>query len=174
MIIDPNIWYEYQKRYIISTAIWSLTCYFTGLGDRHLGNIMYMLNSGDIVHIDFGYVCGKGLSLPIPEIVDFRYTLNIRRNLGLFEENGIFFFYFYKTFSVFREFFKTLKSQLDYYAFDPYFDNDHSAYNCLTSLSSTFNKINDSNIKDFLIELIEKCKNPNLLEKMFIGWQPQV
>ena len=174
MIIDPNIWYEYQKRYIISTAIWSLTCYFTGLGDRHLGNIMYMLNSGDIVHIDFGYVCGKGLSLPIPEIVDFRYTLNIRRNLGLFEENGIFFFYFYKTFSVLKEYFKTLKSELDYYAFDPYFDNDHSAYNCLTSLSSTFNKINDSNIKDFLIELIEKCKNPNLLEKMFIGWQPQV
>ncbi len=173
-IIDPNIWYEYQKRYIISTAIWSLTCYLTGLGDRHLGNIMYMLNSGDIVHIDFGYVCGKGLSLPIPEIVDFRYTLNIRRNLGLFEENGIFFFYFYKTFSILREYFKTLKSQLDYYAFDPYFDNDHSAYTCLTSLSSTFNKINDSNIKDFLIELIEKCKNPTLLEKMFIGWQPQV
>ncbi len=173
-IINPNIWYEYQKRYIISTAIWSLTCYLTGLGDRHLGNIMFMKNSGDIVHIDFGYVCGKGLSLPVPEIVHFRYTLNIRRNLGLFEENGIFFFYFYKTFSVFREFFKTLKSQLDYYAFDPYFDNDNSTYNYLISLSSTFNQINDFNSKEFLIELIRKCKDPYFLERMFIGWQPQV
>ena len=75
-----------KKKYIISMAIWSMTSFLVGLGDRHPGNIMINKMSGEIIHIDFGYVALKGLSLGVPEIVDFRFTLNLRKNLGLFEE----------------------------------------------------------------------------------------
>ena len=66
-----------------------MASFLVGLGDRHLGNIMVNTRTGEIMHIDFGYVALKGLSLPVPEIVDFRFTINIRKHLGFFEENGL-------------------------------------------------------------------------------------
>ena len=61
-----------------------MTQFILGLGDRHLGNIMVNKKDGEVVHIDFGYVALKGLSLGVPEIVEFRLTFNLLKNLGLF------------------------------------------------------------------------------------------
>ena len=171
---DPNLWYNAKKKYIISTAIWSMTCFLVGLGDRHLGNIMVNQKTGEIIHIDFGYVALKGLSLGVPEIVDFRFTLNIRKNLGLFEENGLFNYICVKTLKTFKEYYKTLSSRIEYYQFDPLFDreNDNQTFNLYRQNDNFFRYLDDKNVIDKLKELIIKNSNVENLEKMYVWWSP--
>jgi phosphatidylinositol kinase/protein kinase (PI-3 family) len=35
---------------------------------------------------------GLHRKLPFPEVIDFRFTINVRRGLGIFEEQGNFLF----------------------------------------------------------------------------------
>ena len=170
-LINPNEWYDGIKRYIITTAVWSMACKLIGLGDRHGLNIMLKPN-GEVIHIDFGYVAGKGTILPIPEIVDFRFTLNIYRTLGIFEDNGLFLFICYKTLELFKNYYSTLKSQIEFYIFDPYFSSgDEQTYIHLKKIDDFFNK-SDENLLNQIINMVNDCKDPKNLEKMFVGWMP--
>ena len=63
-------------------AIWSVFGYLVGLGDRHLENILICNKTSKICMIDLECVFNYGLKLPVPEIVDFRFTKNIRSGLG--------------------------------------------------------------------------------------------
>ena len=173
---DPNLWYNAKKKFIISTAIWSMTSFIVGLGDRHPGNIMINIKNGEIIHIDFGYVALKGLSLQVPEIVDFRFTINLRKNLGLFEENGLFNYICIKTLKTFKEYYKTLSSRIEYYQFDPLFDrdNDNQTFNLYIQNDNFFNVLDENNVKDRLKELIIKNKNGENLEKMYVWWSPWI
>ena len=173
---DPNLWYSAKKRYIISTAIWSMTSFLVGLGDRHLGNIMINKKTGEVIHIDFGYVALKGLSLGVPEIVDFRLTMNLRKNLGLFEENGLFNYICVKTLRAFKEYYKTLSSRIEYYQFDPMFDceNDNNTFILFRQNDKFFSLLDDENIKEKVKEMIIKNTNPENLEKMYVWWSPWV
>ena len=162
---DPNLWYSAKRKYIVSTAIWSMASFLVGLGDRHPGNIMINKMNGEIIHIDFGYVALKGLSLTYPEIVDFRFTINLRKNLGLFEENGIFNYICVKTLKTFKEYYKTLSARIEYYQFDPLFDSENDNF---------FKLLDDKNVKDKLKELVTKNSNGENLEKMYIWWSPWI
>ena len=173
---DPNLWYSAKKKYIISSAIWSMTQFLVGLGDRHPGNIMFNKNDGEVVHIDFGYVALKGLSLGVPEIVEFRLTFNLKKNLGLFEENGLFNYICVKVLKTFKEYYKTLSARIEYYQFDPLFDseNDNKTFKLFEQNDMFFNYLDDKNAKYKLKELIIKNTNPENLEKMYIWWSPWV
>jgi phosphatidylinositol kinase/protein kinase (PI-3 family) len=165
-LLNPNEWYEGIKR-----AIWSMACKLIGLGDRHGFNIMLKPN-GEVIHIDFGYVAGKGTILPIPEIVDFRFTLNIYRTLGIFEDNGLFLFICYKTLELFKNYYSTLKSQIEFYIFDPYFSSgDEQTYKHLKRIDNFFSNP-DENLLNQIINMVNDCKDPKKLEEMFIGWMP--
>ena len=174
--LDPNLWYNAKKRYIISTAIWSMTSFLVGLGDRHPGNIMINKISGEVIHIDFGYVALKGLSLGVPEIVDFRLTLNLRKNLGLFEENGLFNYICVKVLKTFKEYYKTLSARIEYYQFDPLFDseNDNQTFTLFRKNDQFFKYLDDENVKEKLKELIVKNTNGENLEKMYVWWSPWI
>ena len=153
-----------------------MTSFIVGLGDRHPGNIMINIKNGEIIHIDFGYVALKGLSLQVPEIVDFRFTINLRKNLGLFEENGLFNYICIKTLKTFKEYYKTLSSRIEYYQFDPLFDrdNDNQTFNLYIQNDNFFNVLDENNVKDRLKELIIKNKNGENLEKMYVWWSPWI
>jgi len=153
-----------------------MTSFLVGLGDRHLGNIMININNGEIIHIDFGYVALKGLSLPIPEIVDFRLTKNLRNNLGLFKENGLFNYICFKTLKCFKEYYQTLSARIEYYQFDSLFNSkdDYYIYCLFRRNDEFFSKLNDKNVKDKLEELIEKNTNGEYLEKMYVWWSPWI
>ena len=174
--INPNLWYNAKKKYIISTAIWSMTQFLVGLGDRHPGNIMFNKKDGEVVHIDFGYVALKGLSLGVPEIVEFRLTFNLKKNFGLFEENGLFNYICIKVLKTFKEYYKTLSARIEYYQFDPLFDseNDNKTFKLFDQNDMFFKYVDDKNMKDKLNELIVKNTNPENLEKMYIWWSPWV
>ena len=173
---NPNVWYNAKKKYIISTAIWSMTQFLLGLGDRHLGNIMFNKTDGEVVHIDFGYVALKGLSLGVPEIVDFRLTFNLLKNLGLFGESGLFNYICVKVLKIFKEYYKTLSARIEYYQFDPLFDreNDNKTFKLFEQNDKFFNLLDDVNIKEKLRKLIVKNTNPQNLESMYIWWSPWV
>ena len=173
---DPNLWYNAKKRYIISTAIWSMTSFLVGLGDRHPGNIMINRITGEVIHIDFGYVALKGLSLGVPEIVDFRLTLNLKKNLGLFEENGLFNYICVKALRTFKEYYKTLSARIEYYQFDPLFDSDsdNQTFTLFRKNDQFFKYLDDNNINVKLKELIEKNTNGENLEKMYVWWSPWI
>lgn len=63
-------------------AIWSAFSYLMGLGDRHLDNILIEPKTGKLIHIDFECLFNHGKSLPVPEVVDFRLTKNLRYGMG--------------------------------------------------------------------------------------------
>jgi ataxia telangiectasia mutated family protein len=43
-----------------SVAVSSIVGHILGIGDRHLGNILIDQGSGEVVHIDFGFVFEQG------------------------------------------------------------------------------------------------------------------
>jgi len=120
--VDPNIWYEKKLRYIISTAIWSMTGYIIGLGDRHTQNIMISPNF-EVCHIDYGYMLGLARYLGVPEIVDFRFTKNIRRALGIFEEQGYFLFISKEALKALFKHFDSIETRLLAFIKDPLIKN---------------------------------------------------
>lgn len=46
--------------FIRSVAVSSIIGHILGIGDRHLGNILIDQGSGEVVHIDFGFVFEQG------------------------------------------------------------------------------------------------------------------
>jgi hypothetical protein len=60
-----------------SVAVWSMLGHVIGLGDRHGDNILLDTTNGECVHVDFDCLFDKGLTLPTPEVVPFRYCLSI-------------------------------------------------------------------------------------------------
>ncbi|KAH8584186.1 FRP1 like involved in DNA repair with a FAT domain and a phosphatidylinositol kinase domain at the C-terminus [Cryptosporidium sp. chipmunk genotype I] len=84
------IWLKSKEKYTKSTAVWSMFGYIVGLGDRHAENILIDTQLGDIIHVDFDCLFGKGFLLEIPEIVPFRLTPNIVIAMGSCGVEGTF------------------------------------------------------------------------------------
>jgi hypothetical protein len=120
---DPNQWYDAKMKFIVSCAIWSMTGVLLGLGDRHNQNIMLDLK-GEMIHIDFGVILNSGKRLKVPEIVDFRFTKNIRRALGLFEGQGPFSYICCVTLKAFVKHFDSLLTRLNFFINDPLVKKD--------------------------------------------------
>ncbi|GFE55202.1 FATC domain-containing protein [Babesia ovis] len=80
---DPTSWFCARKEFIHTCAVWSILGYIVGLGDRHAENILLNLLTGQVMHVDFDCLFGKGLQLAVPELVPFRLTQNIISNLGV-------------------------------------------------------------------------------------------
>jgi ataxia telangiectasia mutated family protein len=51
-------------KYTRSVAVNSIVGHFLGIGDRHLSNILIHQKSGEVVHIDFGFVFEQGKVRP--------------------------------------------------------------------------------------------------------------
>jgi hypothetical protein len=75
-------WWHRTVRFARSIAVISVLGHIIGLGDRHLDNILWDLETCDVIHIDFNVCFEKGNRLRIPETVPFRLTQNIVKCLG--------------------------------------------------------------------------------------------
>jgi serine-protein kinase ATM len=53
---SPQQWHMARMTYTRSCAVNSFVGHVLGIGDRHLGNILIHEKTGELVHIDFGYV----------------------------------------------------------------------------------------------------------------------
>lgn len=78
----PEAWLALRSKYVQSLACASACGYVVGLGDRHLDNLMLDRKNGSILHIDLGVSFGGGPTLPIPELLPFRLTRELRAPLA--------------------------------------------------------------------------------------------
>ncbi|EEA06018.1 phosphatidylinositol 3- and 4-kinase family protein [Cryptosporidium muris RN66] len=114
-------WLQAKQLYTKSTAAWSMFGYIVGLGDRHAENILIDTCNGEIIHVDFDCLFGKGFLLEIPEIVPFRLTPNIVIAMGTCGVEGTFTGSCISVMNVFRNpFNKTLiMTYLEAFVHDP-------------------------------------------------------
>ncbi|RYH25731.1 hypothetical protein EON65_15270 [archaeon] len=87
---SPSVWYSRQCQYVNSVAVNSMIGYILGIGDRHAHNVLVDVNSGELVHIDFGIVFEQGQLLSVPETVPFRLTRDIVDGMGVLGVEGKF------------------------------------------------------------------------------------
>ncbi|XGW21147.1 hypothetical protein V3C99_004249 [Haemonchus contortus] len=71
-------WTQAIANYRRSLAQWSIVTYVVGLGDRHLSNVLFEMDTCKLVHIDLGMILEYSKrTLPIPERVPFRLTRDL-------------------------------------------------------------------------------------------------
>ena len=86
----PKSWFAAQSAYASSVAATSIVGFIVGLGDRHPNNILLDVNTGEVVHIDYGICFDAGRFLKVPEIVPFRLTRDMIDGLGTLGTQGPF------------------------------------------------------------------------------------
>ena len=74
---DPHSWHEKRNSFTRSVATSSIAGWISGLGDRHINNILFDKVSAEVVHIDLGIAFDQGKLLSTPEQVPFRLTRDI-------------------------------------------------------------------------------------------------
>ncbi|KAI6230300.1 Non-specific serine/threonine protein kinase [Aphelenchoides fujianensis] len=87
---DPAAFYRLQRRFTTSTALMCAVGFVVGLGDRHTGNILLDVKTGEVMHVDFALLFNAGERLRIPETVPFRLTRNIVEGFGAVGIEGRF------------------------------------------------------------------------------------
>ncbi|CAD8180239.1 unnamed protein product [Paramecium octaurelia] len=160
---DPYIWYDAQQGFIKSMALWSAFQYLIGFGDRHCDNIL-IHESGELIHIDYECVFHKGKFLPVPEIVDFRLTKNLRYGMGYLREQGQFRQILEQIIEVFQKHKDIIFAFLDPYIYDPLLCRTSSDVIELIKYKLN-NQINVQN-------LIERNCDSEILRQMYYGWAP--
>ncbi|KIZ00100.1 hypothetical protein MNEG_7860 [Monoraphidium neglectum] len=87
---EPGAWLAARLGFTRTAAAWSMVGHVLGMGDRHGENIMIDATTGDIMHVDFGCLFDRGLTLEVPEMVPFRLTQNVADGCGVSGVEGGF------------------------------------------------------------------------------------
>jgi hypothetical protein len=84
-------WFLSRSNYTKTCAVSSMIGWVTGLGDRHIENILMDQLTGDVVHIDLNLVFEQGTTLEVRERVPFRLTwkdaMGVTGYEGMFRRN---------------------------------------------------------------------------------------
>ena len=112
-------WHTARTAYTRSCAVNSIVGHILGIGDRHTSNILVHTKTGEVVHIDFGFVFEQGKTLTIPELVPFRLTRDIVDGMGPSGTDGVFFKAAEATLGVLRNNSDTLLTILSAVVSDP-------------------------------------------------------
>ncbi|XP_058796465.1 DNA-dependent protein kinase catalytic subunit-like [Phymastichus coffea] len=79
-----------RHNFVTSYATMCLIHWLTGVGDRHLENILVKVKTGKCCGIDFGAAFGAGVDQSVPELVPFRLTPQIVGLFQPFDEQALF------------------------------------------------------------------------------------
>ena len=112
-------WHTARTAYTRSCAVNSIVGHILGIGGRHTSNILVHTKTGEVVHIDFGFVFEQGKTLTIPELVPFRLTRDIVDGMGPSGTDGVFFKAAEATLGVLRNNSDTLLTILSAVVSDP-------------------------------------------------------
>lgn len=119
---EPGAWLEGRGKYAKSLAVMSMVGYILGVGDRHGENILFDVNTGGIMHVDFDCLFDKGKDLEMPELVPFRLTHNMVDAFGVFGYEGIFRKSSEVTLELIRMHQDVVMTMLDVFLHDPILD----------------------------------------------------
>lgn len=79
---DPLSWFLARMAFARTSAVFSITGYLFGLGDRHGENILICDETGEAVHVDLNCLFNRGEDFKVPEKVPFRLTHNMINAMG--------------------------------------------------------------------------------------------
>ncbi|XP_034941190.1 DNA-dependent protein kinase catalytic subunit-like [Chelonus insularis] len=79
-----------RRNFIITYGTMCIGHWILGIGDRHLENTLISVDSGKTTGIDFASAFGGGIDQPVPELVPFRLTNQIKGLMKPFNENDEF------------------------------------------------------------------------------------
>lgn len=119
-----------RQAFAASLASTSICGYVAGVGDRHLDNILLDFSTGELIHIDFGYVFGTAtLALPIPELVPFRATSALLDVLKPLNAQSWLEIDMARTMRALQDGSTLLKGVMDIFLRDPLIDWERDAFN---------------------------------------------
>lgn len=78
-----------RQNFITNYATMCIVHWITGVGDRHLENMLIEVKTAKCYGIDFGLAFGAGIDQTPPELVPFRLTPQILELLKPFDENAL-------------------------------------------------------------------------------------
>lgn len=195
---QPMVWYSKRLAYTRSVATCSIGGHILGLGDRHMGNLLMDVHTGEMIHIDLGIAFDQGKLLPIPETVPFRLTADVVDGMGVAGTEGVFRRCCQETLRVLREGSETINTVLEVFKYDP-LHSWTANRNKLRRVQDSFNeelegfkkpeavvqgaeraiksvtkKLDGSLSVEYTVnELIVQARDPNNLSRIFAGWNPQ-
>ncbi|KAJ1947369.1 hypothetical protein FBU59_001879 [Linderina macrospora] len=197
MFPSPERWLLSRTAFTRTAAVMSIVGFILGLGDRHFENIKLDDKSGEVVHIDFGFLFDVGKQLlEHPEQVPFRLTQNMVDAMGATGYEGTFRKTCEMTLRLLREHCDVLMSALEPLVYEPSMDwprfDEHSsqpsgsgsgpahlprrARHALAivrkKLQGTLNGEAQQSVEEQVDELIREATDPGRLVQMYIGWAP--
>ena len=161
--------------FVKSFAVWSVFCYMIQLGDRHFDNILITTDKCTIIHIDFDCIFSKGKVLPVPEIVDFRLTLNVLASMGLASCFGLFRQYFFMTAKVFAKNKESIINSFRIFDIDPIHEKLRTRrFERIDMIQNALQIFENYQTEKDLNFLFNKNQNIEKLSDMFVGWCPHI
>ena len=152
-----------KRRFLQSLAISSCISYIIGLGDRHLDNIM-INNSGQLFHIDYGYIMENPLSTSLLDVPEIKVTNEIIDFLG--GVNSLYYNEFKTLFVKIYNIFRSNKNILYIYF---QFICDEGFLNWKIVEKKLESKMmNGMKCKDIEITLINEIESANSITNMFV------
>ncbi|XP_059610251.1 DNA-dependent protein kinase catalytic subunit-like [Phlebotomus argentipes] len=88
--ISPECFFVLRNNFAKNLATMNIAHWILGIGDRHLGNLLFNTQNGHLVGIDFGMVFGGAtINQPIPELIPFRLTPKMVNVMNPFGVSGL-------------------------------------------------------------------------------------
>lgn len=172
---DPITWYNSRNDFVRSYSVMAMVGHILGLGDRHCENILIDVETGRVLHVDFDCLFEKGKKLPVPEIVPFRLTQNIKDAFGIVGTEGSFKKSSEVTLRVMRDNEVGLVNIIETIMYDRKIDESIQI-----ALKVLRDKIRGIDSRDGLTlsvsgqveALTQEATSEENLSKMYIGWLP--
>ncbi|WKX91246.1 hypothetical protein Q1695_009798 [Nippostrongylus brasiliensis] len=187
---DVKSWTRMINNYRRSLAQWSTVTYVVGLGDRHLSNVLFEVDTCKLVHIDLGMILEYSKrSLPIPERVPFRLTRDLLdpiliegtegrlaveavRAMRLLRDSkqvilGLASVLLRETISNFEEVESNMGER-------PSFVSETAIARLRDKLNGTDDTFGVQNVEHQVRRLFAEATNVDNLSRMFVGWMPFV
>eukprot|EP01118_Nematostelium_gracile_P006497 TRINITY_DN2088_c0_g1_i1.p1 TRINITY_DN2088_c0_g1~~TRINITY_DN2088_c0_g1_i1.p1 ORF type:complete len:348 (+),score=104.46 TRINITY_DN2088_c0_g1_i1:28-1044(+) len=87
---SPEAFLSLRAHFARTLAVFSISSYIIGIGDRHLENFLLNFLDGGLIGIDFGHAFGTATQfLPIPELIPFRLTRQLTDFLQPLDVDGL-------------------------------------------------------------------------------------
>eukprot|EP00834_Sanchytrium_tribonematis_P000955 NODE_20_length_44879_cov_0.624654.p2 type:complete len:1242 gc:universal NODE_20_length_44879_cov_0.624654:10689-14414(+) len=181
---SPKEYFESRLKFAYTSAVMSMVGYAIGLGDRHCENVLIDVTTGDIVHVDFNCLFEKGKRLSIPEVVPFRLTQNIVRNMGITGIEGPFRKACEITLEILRKQYYLLDNLLESFLNDPLMEwqNTHSQATPEQLAKRTLSHVKTRvygqssgiplSVEGTVQCAISEAMDTRNLCRMYIGWMP--